>query len=141
MTCTVKMSRADNDFFSLIQPAELDELVTRGRSAMTARLMAIRGNKIETVEHLDVMQNAIGVFDRFGVTTTDDIGEPLKRQFTAMGCVVASNQLRYAVLWVYHTNYDTRWIKVDMSTPQWCMMLVTLVFGCTLIAGGLMIGQ
>lgn len=135
------MSRADNDFFSTVQPTELNELIVRGRADVTANLLAISGRKVEIVEHIDVMENAHGVFDRFGVTTTHDIDETLKRQFAALGCIVASNQLRYAVLWVFHNNYDRRWLKVDMSTPQWCATVATLLFGCALVAGGLLIGQ
>ena len=114
-----------NDLFTQIEPMELQQSVISGRDALLRQLRALKQIASVTFSN-EYEQAGRGKFDKFHANFNVDITDKIKGALQSNGCEITKNSKRDAIFIVWHKNYDRRWIKVDMTTPQRCIVGFTL---------------
>jgi len=130
-----------SDFFSALRTTEAADRVVRGRAALQSQLAepTARGGAPNKVTFTGAFEAADGNYDKFTVHVSSGsmVSDADQARFDALGCETLRTDGRVAVLKYMHESYDTRWVKIDMSTPQCWLMAVVVVLALCIAAGAL----
>lgn len=126
------------DYFTLLKPSETQRLYDEGKAALLENLrQPVSGELENDVEDLGAFKSKSGdEVDKFSVnvasTNQADIQKCVGR-FKSLGCTIAEHSSEVFVLSYRHADYDRRWCKINMTFPQWCTTIITLLLGLALL--------
>ena len=122
------------DLYTHQQPAEIEQQIKNGRQTIQQALEKRAG--VTSVEYQGAYTSPTGDYDQFYVETNDATDVTI-RAFQSLGCTTERISSHAVLVCCRHAQYDRRWLKVDLSTPQWCTLTLMLALALALVLAAL----